>query len=70
MDANIIPRLIVIGVALIVIGIGALMLYLGRYLAAPEQKRQSRANKMQWYGIIFVILGFAYLVYCMFTLRG
>ncbi|MGD0354466.1 MAG: hypothetical protein ABSB31_03345 [Dehalococcoidia bacterium] len=70
MDTNIIYRLILIGIALVVIGIGAVMTYLGNYLAAPEQKKQSRAKFMKWYGIIFVTLGLAYLIYSMFALRG
>ncbi len=70
MDTNIIYRLIVIGIGLVVIGIGAVMTYTGNYLAAPEQKKQSRAKFMRIYGVIFVTLGFAYLIYCMFALRG
>jgi len=69
MDTNIIYRLILIGIALVVIGIGAVMTYLGNYLAAPEQKKQSRAKFMKWYGLIFVILGFAYLIYCLLALK-
>jgi len=42
MDMNVIYRLIFIGMALIVIGIGAVMAYMGWYLAAPEEKRQHR----------------------------
>lgn len=70
MDANIIYRLIFIGIGLVVIGIGAVMTYTGNYLAAPEQKKQSRAKFMRIYGVIFVTLGLAYLIYCMFALRG
>jgi len=70
MDANIIYRLTFIGVALIVIGIGAVMTYTGHYLAAPEEKKQSRAKNMMWYGIIFVILGLAYLIYSVLALKG
>jgi hypothetical protein len=70
MDMNIIYRLIFIGMALVVIGIGAVMTYLGNYLAAPEQKKQSRAKYMRIYGVIFVTLGLAYLIYCMIALRG
>ena len=70
MDMNIIYRLIFIGMALVVIGIGAVMTYLGWYLAASEQKRQNRAKGMRWYGLIFVILGWAYLIYCLLVLKG
>ena len=70
MDMNIIYRLIFIGMALVVIGIGAVMTYMGWYLAAPEQKKQYRAKCMRWYGLFFVILGWAYLIYCMFALKG
>ena len=70
MDTNVIYRLIFIGMALVVIGIGAVMTYLGSYLAAPEQKKQSRAKNMMLYGTIFVILSFAYLIYCLLALRG
>jgi len=70
MDTNIIYRLIFIGIGLVVIGIGAVMTYTGNYLAAPEQKKQSRAKYMRLYGVIFVTLGLAYLIYCMFALRG
>ena len=70
METNLVFRLMLIGVPLIVIGIGAFMLYLGRYLAAPEEKKQSRAQNMQLYGLILVILALAYLVYSMFVLRG
>jgi hypothetical protein len=70
MDINIIYRLIFIGMALVVIGIGAVMSYMGWYLAAPEEKKQYRAKWMRWYGLIFVILGWAYLIYCMFALKG
>ena len=55
MDMNLIYRLIFIGMALVVIGIGAVMTYLGWYLAAPEQKKQYRAKWTRWYGLIFVI---------------
>ena len=70
MDTNVIYRLIVIGVALVAIGIGAVMIYAGRYLAAPEAKKQGRARNMMLYGIIFVILSFAYLIYSMIVLKG
>jgi len=70
MDTNIIYRLIFIGIGLVVIGIGAVITYTGNYLAAPEQKKQSRAKFMRIYGVIFVTLGLAYLIYCMFALRG
>jgi polyferredoxin len=70
MDTNIIYRLILIGIALVAIGIGAVMTYLGNYLAAPEQKKQSSAKFIRLYGVIFVILSFAYLIYSMFALRG
>ncbi|MFC1910073.1 hypothetical protein ACFLXC_02120 [Chloroflexota bacterium] len=70
MDTNIIYRLILIGIGLVVIGIGAVMTYSGNYLAAPEQKKQTRAKFMRMYGVIFVTLGLAYLIYCMFALRG
>ena len=70
MDTNIIYRLILIGIGLVVIGIGAVMTYTGNYLAAPEQKKQTRAKFMRMYGVIFVTLGLAYLIYCMFALRG
>ncbi len=70
MDMNIIYRLAFIGIALVVIGIGAVMTYTGWYLAAPEQKKQYRAKSMRWYGVIFVILGWAYLIYCLLALRG
>ena len=70
MDTNIIYRLIFIGIGLVVIGIGAVITYTGNYLAAPEQKKQRRAKVMRIYGVIFVTLGLAYLIYCMFALRG
>ncbi|MCX6002383.1 MAG: hypothetical protein NTY79_07615 [Chloroflexi bacterium] len=70
MDTNIVYRLVVLGLGLVVIGIGAVMTYLGSYLAAPEQKKQSRGRNMLLYGIILVILGFAYLLYCQLVLRG
>ena len=70
MDTNIIYRLIFIGIGLVVIGIGAVITYTGNYLAAPEQKKQSRAKFMRIYGVIFVTLGLAYIIYCMFALRG
>ena len=70
MDTNIIYRLIFIGIGLVVIGIGAVITYTGNYLAAPEQKKQSRARFMRIYGVIFVTLGLAYLIYCMLALRG
>jgi hypothetical protein len=70
MNMDIVYRLIFIGIALVVIGIGAVMTYMGWYLAAPEEKKQHRAKWMRWYGLILVILGWAYLIYCMFALRG
>lgn len=70
MDANVIPRLIVLGIGLVVIGLGATMAYLGNYLAAPEEKKQRRAKYIRLYGLILVFLGWAYLLYCMFALRG
>jgi hypothetical protein len=70
MNINIVYRLIFIGMGLVVIGVGAVMTYLGNYLAAPEQKKQSRAKYMRIYGVIFVTLGLAYLIYCMIALRG
>lgn len=70
MDTNVIYRLIVLGVALVAIGIGAVMIYLGSYLAAPEPKKQSKAQYMRLYGVIFVILSSGYLIYSMFALRG
>ena len=70
MNMDIVYRLIFIGMALVVIGIGAVMTYMGWYLAAPEQKKQFRAKCMRWYGLIFVILGWAYLIYCLLVLRG
>jgi len=70
MDTNIIYRLTFIGIGLVVIGIGAVMTYTGNYLAAPEQKKQTRAKFMRMYGVIFVTLGLAYLIYCMLALRG
>jgi hypothetical protein len=70
MDTNIIYRLIFIGIGLVVIGIGAVITYTGNYLAAPEQKKQRRAKFMRIYGVIFVTLGLAYLIYCMLALRG
>jgi len=70
MDMNIIYRLTFIGIGLVVIGIGAVMTYTGNYLAAPEQKKQTRAKFMRMYGVIFVTLGLAYLIYCMLALRG
>jgi hypothetical protein len=70
MDMNIIYRLVFLGLGLVVIGIGAAMTYLGSYLAAPEEKKQGRGRNMLIYGIILVILGFAYLIYCQFTVRG
>ena len=68
MDTNIVYRLILLGIALVVIGIGAVMTYPGWYLAAPEQQKQHRAKYMRLYGVIFVILGLAYLIYCMLVL--
>ncbi len=70
MNMDIVYRLIFIGMALVVIGIGAIMTYMGWYLSAPEEKRQFRAKGMRWYGLIFVILGWAYLIYCLLSLRG
>lgn len=70
MNMNIIYRLIFIDMALIVIGIGAVMTYMGWYLVASEEKKQYRAKRKRWYGLIFVILGWAYLIYCMFALKG
>ena len=69
-DTNMVYRLIVIGLGLVVIGIGAVMACLGTYLAPPEGKKESRARYMRLYGLILVILGWAYMVYCMFALRG
>jgi len=70
MDTNTIYRLILIGMGLVVIGIGAVMTYLGNYLAAPEQQKQKSAKLMRLYGVIFVTLGLAYLIYCMLALKG
>ncbi len=70
MNMDVVYRLIFIGMALVVIGIGAVMTYTGNYLAAPEQKKQTRAKFMRMYGVIFVILGWAYLIYCLLALRG
>jgi hypothetical protein len=70
MNVDMVYRLILIGVGLVVIGIGAVMTYLGNYLAAPEQKKQRSAKFMRIYGVIFVTLGLAYLIYCMLALRG
>jgi len=41
---NIIYRLIFIGMALVVIGVSAVMAHMGWYLAAPEEKKQYRAK--------------------------
>ncbi len=43
MDTNIIYRLVFLGLGLVVIGIGAVMTYLGSYLAA--QNRRNRAEE-------------------------
>jgi len=48
-----IDRLIFIGIELAVLGIGASMFYIGGYLAAPEEKRLSRAKGMKWFGAVF-----------------
>ncbi len=40
-DTNVIYRLIILGIALVVIGIAAVMIYSGNYLAAPDDKKQS-----------------------------
>ena len=69
MDTNGLTRLIVLGIGLVVVGLGAIMSYLGNYLAAPEEKKQSRARYIRLYGLILVVLGWAYLLYCMFALR-
>ncbi|TFH34211.1 MAG: hypothetical protein E4G93_05715 [Dehalococcoidia bacterium] len=69
MDTNGLARLIVLGIGLVVVGLGATMSYLGNYLAAPEEKKQSRARYIRLYGLILVVLGWAYLLYCMFALR-
>ena len=70
MDTNGLTRLIVLGIGLVVVGLGAIMSYLGNYLAAPEEKKQGRARYIRLYGLILVFLGWAYLLYCMFALRG
>ena len=62
-------RLIILGIALVVIGIAAVMIYIGNYLAAPEEKKLSRARYIRLYGLILVVLGWAYLVYSLFVLR-
>jgi hypothetical protein len=43
-DTNVINRLILIGIGLFVIGIGAAITYTGNYLAAPEQKSRQPLN--------------------------
>ena len=63
MDTNKTYRLIIIGIILIIIGIGAVMTYTGNYLAAPEQKRQSRVKFMRRCGVVLVISGLGYLIY-------
>ena len=70
MDTTMVYRLIILGIALVVVGIAAVMIYFGNYLAAPEDKKQSRARYIRLYGLILVVLGWAYLVYCLLALRG
>ena len=62
MDVNLIPRLVVLGIALAVIGLGAIMTYFGYYLAAPEEKKQHRARYIRLYGFILVVLGWVCLI--------
>ena len=47
-------QLICLGIALVAIGIAAVMIYLGSYLSAPENKRVSTAKYMRLYGLIFL----------------
>jgi uncharacterized membrane protein YidH (DUF202 family) len=68
-DTNVVDRLILIGIALVVIGIGAAITYTGNYLATPEHKKQMVAKLMRIHGVIFVALGLAYLIYCFVALR-
>jgi putative Mn2+ efflux pump MntP len=68
MDMNMVYRLVVLGEALVVIGIAAVMIYFGSYLAAPEEKRQHRAQYIRLYGLILVTLGGVYLLYSMSVL--
>ena len=71
MDANIIiSRLIVIGIAWVIIGIGAFMLHFGRYLSAPEDKKQDRAKAICLYSIVLLFVGIAYLIGSLLVLTG
>ena len=65
-----IDRLIFIGIELAVLGIGASMFYIGGYLVAPEKKRLSRAKGMKWFGAVFWLFGFGYLVCWLLALAG
>jgi len=65
-----IDRLIFIGIELAVLGIGASMFYQGRYLVAPEEKRLGRAKGMKWFGVVWLCLGFGYLVCWLLALAG
>ena len=62
-------QLVCLGIALVAIGIAAVMIYLGSYLSAPENKRVSRAKYMRLYGLIFLFLSVAYLFFSLFALR-
>ncbi len=70
MDTNIIPRLIVIGIGLIVIGMGAFMFHFGRYLSASEDKKQDRAKGIWQYSIVWLCIGLAYLIGSLLVLKG
>ena len=67
---NVVYRLILLGIGLVVIGIGAIITYTGNYLATPEQKKHMVAKLMRIHGVIFVALGLAYLIYCIVALSG
>ncbi len=61
-------RLICMGIALVALGIGAGIFYIGRYLEAPAKKRRNRGWGMKWYGVVLLCLVVAYLLYSMLTL--
>ena len=63
-------RLVILWIALVVIGIAAIMFYFGTYLAAPEDKRRLKAGNIRLYGLILVTVGSVYLIYSMPVLRG
>lgn len=70
MNIDIVYRLIFIGIELAVLGIALSIIYQGRYLVAPEEKKLSRAKDMKRSGVVLLCFGFGYPACWLLALGG